>query len=109
MESKGENQIRLNYFIFFCNADTFSHIIIDEAAQSLEAECIQPIVLAGKFTRLIVSGDVVVTESQMFTEPTRVSPLSLIERLRNVYPFRHPFVVNLVENYCNHEVILKVA
>lgn len=37
--------------------DTFSHIIVDEAAQALEAECLIPLSLAGQDTKIILCGD----------------------------------------------------
>jgi len=75
----------------------------------LEAECVQPIVLAGSNTKIVIAGDVMQTYLGMFALSKGVPPLSLLERLRNMYPFRHPFVVNLIENYTNHEVIVKVG
>lgn len=87
-------------------SDTFSHILIDEATFCMEAECIQPIVLAGKETKLVIAGDIAQSRTQFFSEST--PQLSLLERLRNTYPFRHPFAINLTENYTNHEVIVKV-
>ncbi|CAL8121816.1 unnamed protein product [Orchesella dallaii] len=87
--------------------DTFTHIFIDEAALCLEAECVQPVVLAGSNTKVVIAGDVMQTYLGMFALSKGVPSISLLERLRNLYPFRHPFVVNLIENYTNHEVIVK--
>ncbi|ODM91944.1 putative helicase with zinc finger domain [Orchesella cincta] len=87
--------------------DTFTHIIIDESALSLEAECVQPIVFAGSNTKIVIAGDIRQTNLGMFAMSKGVPPLSLLERLRNMYPFRHPFAVNLIDNYTNHEVIVK--
>lgn len=39
------------------DSDTFSHILIDEAAQALECETIMPLALAGPGTRIVLAGD----------------------------------------------------
>ena len=35
----------------------FTHILIDEAAQALEPECITPLVMADKKTKIVLAGD----------------------------------------------------
>ena len=35
----------------------FSHILIDEAAQALEPECVTPLVMADKNTKIVMAGD----------------------------------------------------
>jgi superfamily I DNA and/or RNA helicase len=42
----------LNYY-----SDTFSHILLDEAAQAMESEAITPLLFAGKETKLVLAGD----------------------------------------------------
>lgn len=74
----------------------------------MEVESIQPIALCGKSTRIVVAGDVLVTPLEKFYPQVKTGALSLLERLRNKYPFRHPFVINLVQNYTSIEAILKV-
>jgi superfamily I DNA and/or RNA helicase len=39
------------------NADTFSHILLDEAAQAMESEAITPLMAAGENTKLVLAGD----------------------------------------------------
>ena len=35
----------------------FTHILIDEAAQALEPECVIPLVMADKNTKVVLAGD----------------------------------------------------
>ena len=35
----------------------FTHILIDEAAQALEPECVTPLVMADKNTKIVLAGD----------------------------------------------------
>ena len=35
----------------------FTHILIDEAAQALEPECVIPLVMADKNTKIVLAGD----------------------------------------------------
>ena len=35
----------------------FTHILIDDAAQALEPECITPLVMADKKTKIVLAGD----------------------------------------------------
>lgn len=37
--------------------DTFSHILLDEAAQAMESEAITPLMCAGEDTKLVLAGD----------------------------------------------------
>lgn len=81
---------------------------MDEVGPCLEAECIQPIILAGRKTKLLIAGDVMQILKQSFFTSNEVSQLSLLERLESMYPFKHPFVVNLIDNFDSHEAIVKV-
>ena len=58
----------VKYLVFFTNLSLssdaellprgyFTHILLDEAAQALEAETIMPLVLAEKKTRVVLAGD----------------------------------------------------
>lgn len=38
-------------------SDTFSHILLDEAAQAMESEAITPLMSAGNNTKLVLAGD----------------------------------------------------
>ena len=93
----------------------FSHIIIDEAAQALEAECLVPMALASCDTTVVLAGD-----------PRQLGPtvrcaeakaaglgLSMMERLLALPAYKeagafdeaHPVVV-LRRNYRAHEALL---
>ena len=39
------------------NSVAFTHILIDEAAQALEPECLVPIVMAHRTTKIVLAGD----------------------------------------------------
>ncbi|WAR30125.1 HELZ-like protein [Mya arenaria] len=72
--------------------DFFTHIFIDEAAQSLECDLLIPISLAGAKTRIILAGD----HMQM----------SMLERLAEYYLMDSPFVVTLGDNYRSNKAII---
>ena len=45
--------MHVNFFLL----DTFSHILLDEAAQALESEVVTPLVFATQRTRVVIAGD----------------------------------------------------
>ncbi|KAH7729263.1 helicase mov-10-B.2-like protein, partial [Aphelenchoides avenae] len=92
---------------------SFSHIIIDEAGQATEVDCLIPIAgLANERTRVVLAGD-----------PKQLGPVikedflkgtfygnSMLARLmeRSCYASDTRFMCQLVENYRSHECILRV-
>ncbi|KAK3594867.1 hypothetical protein CHS0354_005940 [Potamilus streckersoni] len=65
----------------------FTHIFIDEAAQSLECETIMPISLANENTCIVLAGDHVQISPKVYSAEARKQKLhmSLLERLYNYY------------------------
>ncbi|XP_034938306.1 probable helicase with zinc finger domain [Chelonus insularis] len=88
-----------------------THIVIDEAAQALECEAITPLALAGSRTRLILSGDQMQLAPEVYSDLSKERGLgmSLLERLHNLYPPRHPCRINLCQNYRSHAEIVQLT
>ncbi|KAL3877847.1 hypothetical protein ACJMK2_035491 [Sinanodonta woodiana] len=65
----------------------FTHIFIDEAAQSLECETIMPISLANENTCIVLAGDHMQISPKVYSAEARNQKLhmSLLERLYNYY------------------------
>ena len=88
----------------------FTHIILDEAAQSSEPELGIAISLAGHFTKIVIAGD----EYQV--TPKLTSPisrkfgleLSLLERLSNIPIYQQHSLILLKENYRSDPVIVQL-
>jgi len=114
----------------------FTHVFVDEAGQAMEPECMIPmlsIVLGGKNTRVVLSGDpmqlgpVIRSPSAKLSNvksPVRNPPslmMSMLERLMTYFPvyardtvahqnvgnYDARFVTKLVHNYRSHESILE--
>ncbi|CAD6232230.1 GSCOCG00001810001-RA-CDS [Cotesia congregata] len=88
-----------------------THIVIDEAAQALECEAITPLALVGTRTRLILSGDQMQLAPEVYSDLSKERGLgmSLLERLHNLYPPRHPCRINLCQNYRSHAAIVQLT
>jgi superfamily I DNA and/or RNA helicase len=104
------NEFFLSKTILILLLDTFSHIFIDEASSMLEAESLCPIALAGERTRVIVCGDLMILEPEMFASDTTelLHHPTLVERMDKLYPARHPLRFKLEEVYGNHKDIAQV-
>ncbi|CAL8138318.1 unnamed protein product [Orchesella dallaii] len=87
--------------------DTFSHILLDEAAQAMESEAITPLMSAGKSTKLVLAGDHMQLSPELFSEEARNIHPSLLERLHALYPDSHPCKLMLCENYRSHSAIIQ--
>ncbi|XP_052069643.1 probable helicase with zinc finger domain [Mytilus californianus] len=88
--------------------DAFSHIIVDEAAQALEAECLIPLSLAGPHTKIILSGDHMQMSPEIYSDFGKQQGFdrSLLERLYDLYPDKCPCSMMLCENYRSHREII---
>ncbi|KAK8786982.1 hypothetical protein V5799_023241 [Amblyomma americanum] len=95
---------------------SFTHIFIDEAAQVMEAECILPLALADENTRVVLAGDCMQLNPEVFSVYTRERRLhvSLLERLHGTFSRVHggkvgwhPCQVGLEDNYCSHEALVR--
>ncbi|XP_059155156.1 probable helicase with zinc finger domain [Physella acuta] len=88
--------------------DAFSHIFIDEAAQSLESETIIPLSLAHENTRIVFAGDHMQMSPEVYSDFTRQQGFhtSLLERLHELYPKDSVYMVMLCENYRAHAAIV---
>ncbi|KAA0196630.1 hypothetical protein HAZT_HAZT002454 [Hyalella azteca] len=89
---------------------SFTHILVDEAAQAMECEAITPLVLAGPNTRVVLAGDYMQLSPEVFSPfcEEKGLGLSLLERLYDHYPADHPCKILLLENYRSHPAIIKV-
>nr|XP_037287295.1 probable helicase with zinc finger domain [Rhipicephalus microplus]XP_037287296.1 probable helicase with zinc finger domain [Rhipicephalus microplus] len=97
----------------------FTHIFIDEAAQAMETECILPLALADEYTRIVLAGDYMQLNPEVFSVFTRERRLhvSLLERLLDAFQHatrgsgnaRHPCQVVLEDNYRSHEALVRFA
>lgn len=89
---------------------SFTHILVDEAAQAMECEAITPLVLAGPNTRVVLAGDYMQLSPEVFSQFCEEKGLgvSLLERLFDHYPANHPCKILLLENYRSHPSIIKV-
>lgn len=95
----------------------FTHIFIDEAAQAMETECILPLALADEYTRIVLAGDYMQLNPEVFSVFTRERRLhvSLLERLHGAFQCatrrsrdtQHPCLVVLEENYRSHEALVR--
>lgn len=94
----------------------FTHIFIDEAAQAMEAECILPLALANDNTRVVLAGDYMQLNPEVFSVYTRERRLhvSLLERLHGAFSHArggkagwHPCQVVLEDNYRSHEALVR--
>lgn len=95
----------------------FTHIFIDEAAQAMETECILPLALADQYTRIVLAGDYMQLNPEVFSVFTRERRLhvSLLERLHDAFQHatrgsgnsRHPCQVVLEDNYRSHEALVR--
>ncbi|KAM7296200.1 putative helicase with zinc finger domain [Ixodes scapularis] len=87
----------------------FTHIFVDEAAQAMETECILPLALADSLTRIVLAGDYMQLNPEVYSVFTRERRLhvSLLERLHDLYPDDHPCKVVLCDNYRSHEALVR--
>ncbi|XP_028391336.1 uncharacterized protein LOC114516141 isoform X3 [Dendronephthya gigantea] len=100
----------------------FTHILVDEAAQALEPECLIPLVMADENTKIVLAGDHKQMSPPVYSKstwPEEFDPkISLLERLFSYYNssssvkeetsyVETPYVVLLSENYRCHEKILE--
>lgn len=88
---------------------TFSHILIDEAAQAQEPHTLLPLCFAGSNSRIVLAGDHMQLGPEIHSDYARQKGLgtSLLERLYQYYPHQHPCKILLIENYRSHEDIVK--
>ncbi|XP_076642575.1 putative helicase with zinc finger domain isoform X1 [Halictus rubicundus] len=88
---------------------TFSHIVIDEAAQALECEVLIPLSMATPQTRLILAGDQMQLAPEIYSNlaSERGLGVSLLERIYKMYPQTHPCRIHLCQNYRSHKEIIK--
>ncbi|KAK3765648.1 hypothetical protein RRG08_063685 [Elysia crispata] len=88
--------------------DAFSHIFIDEAAQSLESETLIPLSVAHENTRIVFAGDHMQMSPEVYSDFTRQQGFhtSLLERLHELYPKECVYKVMLCENYRAHAAII---
>ncbi|KAJ8319176.1 hypothetical protein KUTeg_004267, partial [Tegillarca granosa] len=86
----------------------FTHIFLDEAAQAMEGEMIIPISLANKDTRIVLAGDHMQLNPEVYADFARQQGFqrSLLERLYELYPEDSPCKIMLVENYRSHADII---
>ncbi|KAF0290524.1 putative helicase with zinc finger domain [Amphibalanus amphitrite] len=91
--------------------DTFSHILVDEAAQALEWEAARVLSLAGPQTRLVLAGDHLQLSPDVYSEVCRERRFerSLLERLQERYGSDFPCAITLHENYRSHSDIVKMT
>ena len=88
-----------------------THIVIDEAAQALEAEAITTLGLANRRTRVILAGDQMQLAPEVYSDlaAERGLGVSLLERLHNTYDADHPCRIRLCQNYRSHAEIVKLT
>lgn len=87
----------------------FTHILLDEAAQTIECEAIMPLSLANQNTRIVLAGDHMQLSPELFSQfaKERNLHISLLERLYDHYPASFPCKILLCENYRAHEAIIE--
>ncbi|CAB4003242.1 probable helicase with zinc finger domain isoform X2, partial [Paramuricea clavata] len=104
----------------------FTHILIDEAAQALEPECLTPLVMADGNTKIVLAGDHKQMGLRVYSKCRWAEDfglkISLVERLHTHYEQynntssnlksssvkdKPPYVVLLFENYRCHAKILE--
>ncbi|EKX43930.1 hypothetical protein GUITHDRAFT_72561, partial [Guillardia theta CCMP2712] len=92
---------------------SFSHIIIDEAAQMLEPAALLPLCLASSVTNVILSGDSEQIGPKVLSKLARSHGLgvSVIERLLQTewYKQEHKLWTQLLVNYRNHPDIVALS
>lgn len=88
---------------------SFTHIVIDEAAQALECEVLIPLSLATRRTHLILAGDQKQLAPEIYSDLASERGLgtSLLERICEMYPQMHPCRIHLCQNYRAHEDIIQ--
>ncbi|XP_034191296.2 putative helicase with zinc finger domain [Osmia lignaria lignaria] len=88
---------------------SFTHIVIDEAAQALECEVLIPLSLATPQTRLILAGDQMQLAPEIYSDLANERGLgvTLLERIYGTYPPTHPCRIHLCQNYRAHGHIIK--
>ncbi|OAD53813.1 putative helicase with zinc finger domain [Eufriesea mexicana] len=88
---------------------SFTHIIIDEAAQALECEVLTPLALATPRTRLVLAGDQMQLAPEIYSDlaSERGLGVSLLERIYGTYPKTHPCRIHLHQSYRAHEDITR--
>lgn len=98
-------------FLFRDPSGCFTHIFLDEAAQAMECEAIMPLAVAGERTRIVLAGDHMQLNPELFSPfaKERNLHISLLERLYDHYPTTFPCKILLTENYRAHEAIIKVC
>lgn len=97
----------------------FTHILVDEAAQALEAEAIMPLALlssdaqapAAHSTKVVFAGDPMQLTPEVFSRQAVAQGFnrSLLERLFDAYPEGHPCKIHLCENYRSHKAIVTLT
>lgn len=88
---------------------SFTHIVIDEAAQALECEVLIPLSLVTPQTRLVLAGDQMQLAPEIYSDlaSERGLGISLLERIYGMYPQTHPCRIHLHQNYRAHEDIIR--
>ncbi|XP_017880214.1 probable helicase with zinc finger domain isoform X1 [Ceratina calcarata] len=88
---------------------SFTHIVIDEAAQALECEVLIPLALATPRTRLVLAGDQMQLAPEIYSDLAyeRGLGISLLERIYGMYPAAHPCRIHLDQNYRAHDDIVR--
>ena len=88
--------------------DFFTHIFIDEAAQVMECESLIPISLSNMDTRIILAGDHMQMNQELYSDQAKRCQihLSLLQRLQKHYPTPYATKIILRENYRSHEAIV---
>lgn len=87
----------------------FTHIFLDEAAQTIECEMILPLSLATPDTRIVLAGDHMQLNPEIFSSfaKDRRLHVSLLQRLYEMYPGRSTAKIHLRENYRSHNAIVQ--
>jgi superfamily I DNA and/or RNA helicase/exoribonuclease R len=81
----------------------FTHIILDDCAQTIEPETIIPLCLANKNTKIIMAGDIKQVGLKILSTKQEKLKISLIERLLNFVPDLN--CITLFINYrCHHNL-----
>ncbi|XP_037094135.1 probable helicase with zinc finger domain [Pollicipes pollicipes] len=90
---------------------TFTHLLVDEAAQALEWEVARVLSLAGPHTRLVLAGDHLQLSPDVYSEvcQERQYQRSLLERLQALYGSDFPCCITLHENYRSHADIVQLT
>jgi hypothetical protein len=103
------------------NAGHFTHIIVDEAAQLMEADALIPLSFATRQTSVVMAGDPKQLQfrSQSKAKALEILSLSIMERLHVLPQYvrltkegprpNHEHWVHLNDNYRSHPAILRFA